>query len=139
MGHQPILWNDAWNLNIPSIDKQHKNIVKAINSLEQNLSEEGEQTLMDRLFEALDAYARIHFEYEIDLLIEKNYTDIEQHQLAHDEFLNQIEAFRYAFRGDYDRKQAREDIRSYLLDWLVNHIDQTDRKYCKHLLSAGIS
>jgi len=138
MPHQAILWNPSWNLNIPSIDSDHKNIVKAINALDKNLGEQGEQRLMNKLFDALDAYTRIHFNREIDLLIECNFTDIENHEVEHSKFLEKIEFYRAKCSGEFDHEALKQEIRTYLLDWLVVHIDQTDRKYQKHLIAAGV-
>ena len=139
MGITPFAWKPEWDLGIASIDGQHKNILKAINALQDFKPEKTARHIQVRLINALQQYARVHFKYEESLLAKANYPQLAEQEQDHQDFVAAIEGFKYQLRNHPGTPEFQENLLVFLLQWLESHINQTDRKYQEHLLEAGVS
>jgi methyl-accepting chemotaxis protein/hemerythrin len=65
------------------------------------------------------------------------YPDYEEHSLEHQKLLVQVQEF----KSDYDAgiKTMTVEVMGFLVDWLIDHIAQSDRKYAPFLKSKGVT
>jgi len=122
-----IEWNEKYSLNISLIDEQHKKLFVLINkaiSAEQNCNNAKEVLgILDEMTE----YAFKHLETEELYMKEFNFPEYQTHRNEHIDFVkNTIDYKNRVVGGDF---QIINEILGYLEQWLVKHIQRTDRKY----------
>jgi len=132
-------WDDSFSVDIESLDKQHKNIVRGINTLSESIKN-GVKTkiFLFKLFKALKAYADLHFGFEEKLLEENKYSELYEHLLEYKEFVRKLNTLQHAFDSKEDAVMIELEMMDFLKDWLIGHIMMTDRKYTKFLQQKGV-
>ncbi|MEO5331585.1 MAG: hemerythrin family protein [Magnetococcus sp. YQC-5] len=83
------------------------------------------------LFDDLIAYAKIHFTEEEEFLHVKNYPDLAQHRTKHNKLIDDLNAYQKIVQQNDEANIA--EIRRWLLEWLLNHVNQEDRAYAQYL------
>ncbi len=131
-----IKWDDHYSVNISLIDEQHKKLFELINKV--RMVENFSNNLISAL-ETLDQmkeYAREHFEIEEYFMKVCNFPELESHRNEHIDFANTIIDYknRVVF-GDY---QIINEILEYIVEWVDNHIQVTDKKYIDCFKKYGI-
>lgn len=131
-----IEWNEIFNLGIPRIDEEHKNLIDIINKV--ILSKEHNDS-PEELREALNEmtkYAQTHFATEELYMIKFNYPEYQYHKEQHLDFTTKIKAYESGLiNADY---HIANEILDYLKQWLVNHILKTDKKYVDCFRKNGL-
>jgi hemerythrin-like metal-binding protein len=135
-----IEWSaERHGLGIPGIDSQHQELFLVFNRLAE-LAEapdspdrtRGLVTVLKRLY----AYCHFHFNTEIELLRRHLYPEVREHVGLHGGFTMRVKEF-----IDTVRSSPHPDvgpILDSLVDWIVNHIMDEDRKYADWLHRNGI-
>ncbi len=142
ISHEPILWNDSFLTGIARIDEQHKVLVNTLNEANARLAVCVTRDLLEQITRDLLSYAIYHFETEESLMQEYDYAGLsiaenEQHRQEHRSFSTQVVALREGLRDG--RLVTREELLSFLNNWLVNHILHTDKRLGAFLTSHGYS
>jgi len=122
----PIKWKDAWNTGVPSIDKQHKELVDLVNKLSEQEPEKAHE-----LLPFLIEYAADHFMDEEELMSKINYADIEQHKLEHKLFTSALLDFSVNILSGSNRAKAKENLTDFVVKWFVYHFLKSDKKLAK--------
>jgi hemerythrin len=140
ISHEPIIWNDSYLTGIDRIDEQHKVLVNTLNEANARLALSVTRDLLEQITRDLLSYAIYHFETEETLMQEYDYlglsaADEEKHRSEHRSFSQQVVALRAGLRDG--RLVTREELLSFLNNWLVNHILFTDKRFGEFLLSHG--
>lgn len=81
-------------------------------------------------------YTRTHFQQEEALLRKANYPQLAPHQEQHRKFVADIEALERETQSGHTANSIK--VLNLLRDWLLNHIQKTDKQYSAHLNGAGI-
>lgn len=134
---QYLKWKSDYSVGIVSIDLQHRKLIDLINSLQTAVDyATGEQYERKALDELVD-YTMTHFKYEEDLMEKYGYTDFESHCREHARMIARVEKV----LADYHRDQhvALQEALDFLKDWLINHINGTDRQYSQFLIDKGVT
>ncbi len=122
-----IKWNDKYSVGISVIDDEHKKFIdiinKAIITKEHNDNPEELKEVLYRV----TMYAIKHFATEENYMIEFNYPEYQHHKEEHDDFA--IKAITYSKRVADGDSHFTNEVLEYLKQWLVNHIQITDRQY----------
>ena len=133
---QFVEWKDEYSVGIDSIDQQHKKLLSLINQLQTavdySTGEQFEQEALDELVE----YTKTHFTYEEGLMRDNDYPEFEPHKLQHEKMVKEVEKVLSEYQQDHDK--AMSDAAEYLKDWLVNHINGTDKEYSDYLIERGV-
>jgi hemerythrin len=129
-------WNDSYSVKVVLCDQQHKNLFDIINRLADAMRMgKGDEVVSKTVGELLQ-YTRTHFQQEEALLKRANYPQLAPHQEQHKKFVADIEAL---IRQTKEGKAANSiQVLNLLRDWLVNHIQKTDKAYSDCLNAAGI-
>lgn len=140
--HAPIIWNDSFLTGIERIDEQHKVLVNTLNEANSRLALNVTRDLLEQITRDLLSYAIYHFETEETLMQAYDYAgrsapDAEKHRQEHRSFSQQVVALREGLRDG--RLVTREELLSFLNNWLVNHILNTDKHFGEFLNSQGYS
>ena len=82
-----LIWKKEYLTGIDIIDKQHKDIITALNCLYRYLNTgklDGKS--IQNLITSIDCYTTIHFDTEEKMMLDSNYPDYEIHKKTHEYF-----------------------------------------------------
>ncbi len=131
-----ITWNKRYSVNIDVIDKQHMKLIELINDLNEAMKERKTKEILLNTILRLSDYTVSHFQYEEKLFKEYNYPETEKHKKEHDLFIKKVDEFKHGF--DSGELMLSVDIITFLMEWLVNHIQITDKKYISLFHEKGL-
>ncbi len=119
-----ISWDDNLNVGIDTIDEHHRYLFDLINDLYAVVVNKRGTRQVARLIRSLDAYAKIHFRAEEQMMSHYAYDGIGRQLHQHHAFEEKIGEF-------YDELHinplvAQFDVLAYMRDWLIHHIRVED-------------
>lgn len=119
-----IPWEESLSIGIDVIDEHHRYLFDLINDLYEVVAHKRGAREVARLIKALDAYAKIHFRAEEQMMEHYSYAGINSQ-------LNQHHAFEEKIQEFYEELHANPfvaqfDVLSYLRKWLIHHIRVED-------------
>ena len=131
-----LVWKDEYSVGINSIDQQHKKLIHMINQLQTAVKySTGEEFEREALNELVD-YTKTHFTYEEGMMEQNGYPDFEAHKAQHVKMIKKVEEVLAEYEKDSDT--AMENALGYLSEWLINHINGTDKEYSSFMISKGV-
>lgn len=131
-----LVWKDEYSVGINSIDLQHKKLINLINQLQTAVKySTGEDFEREALNELVD-YTKTHFTYEEGMMEQNGYPDFEAHKTQHVNMIKKVEEVLAEYEKDSDT--AMENALNYLSEWLINHINGTDKEYSSFMISKGV-
>jgi hemerythrin len=136
MENNEIKWLDSYNTGIEEIDEQHRILVNTINEANTKLNIDDSIQTLEAITKDLLSYVLYHFETEEDMMAEHNYKaysqeEYETHMKQHRDFSAQVLAVRESIK--VGKPIEKEVLIQFLTDWLINHINKTDKKLAKFL------
>jgi hemerythrin len=131
-----IKWNDKYSVNISLIDEQHKKLFELINkaNIVEKFSNNSKGIM--GILDQMTKYALKHFETEEHYMKEFNFPGYQSHRNEHIDFTNIT--IEYKNRAVGGESQITNEILEYLMQWLVNHIQVTDKEYIDCFKKNGI-
>jgi len=135
--HQNLIeWSDNFSVQVTTIDRQHKRLVDLINKLHKAMRTGAARTVIAQVIGELVEYTQVHFKDEEKMMERAGYADLEKHKVQHFKFVEEIAQFQEKFNSG--KTMISMDVMKFLKDWLLNHIQGTDKKYSADMIKAGI-
>jgi hemerythrin len=128
-------WNDGFRLGIRKIDEEHAIFLNILNSLEDAVAQGRGNQEVGKAINDLMLYAYNHFAGEEKLLRDYEYPDYERHMKIHEAATGNI--LELANTHQANSGNARQLV-LVLTEWLINHIQGTDKKYAPYLIAKGV-
>ncbi len=122
-----FVWTDKYSVGIQQVDEQHKRLVEMVNDLYEAMKAGRGNEVLGTVFNNLLAYTRTHFAEEEELMQQCGFPGFSAHKQLHDRLTKQVLDLGEQFRGGSNSLTV--PVASFLKDWLVDHIQGTDRKY----------
>ncbi len=136
MDNHMIEWNDKYSANISLIDEQHKKLFEIINKAIIVKKHRNVTKNVLGILDEMTEYALKHFETEERYMKDFNFPEYQAHRNEHIDFTNNsIDYKNRVIGGDF---QILNEILEYLKQWLVNHIQVTDKKYIDCFKKNGL-
>lgn len=132
-----IEWDDSFSIDINEIDQQHQMLFGMINALADAIDGEPDRSALRRVAHELISYIDIHFTHEETYFDEFGYTEAKQHKKEHAFFVQRVLEFMDGF--EQGNLAISSDMMQFLSDWLVTHIQGSDKKYAPFFLARGVS
>ncbi len=134
-----IVWNDTLVTGIEKIDEQHQILVNLFNEANAKLTVNNNAEFLEQITRDLLSYALYHFEAEEELMQKYGYTedkieDVDNHIRQHRSFSTKVVAVRNDIKAGI--LISREELLSFLNNWLINHILNTDKRLAAFLLAS---
>ena len=131
-----IVWDNQLSVAVPSIDREHQEMVALLNQLHDAISAGAPRSILSNALGQLIQSTKNHFAHEEHLFEQTIYPDAEAHRLEH---LN-TSAWLAEIRRKYDEGISGISLETvdYLKDWFFDHILGSDRRYSTWLREAGI-
>lgn len=127
-------WDESMALHLPTIDRQHKQLIGWINALSDSVLKGEGALVIDDMLQKLVSYVQEHFSYEERLMLSHNFPGFTSHRQEHDFFVTRL--------GDMHARITNGEELSiktldFLIDWTINHIKGTDQIYGRFLREAA--
>ncbi len=135
LGNGPLIpWTNDLALHISDVDAQHKQLINIMNELHSAMSANKSQTIILDVVSRLKDYINTHFSYEENLFDNSAYPKSREHKFIHKTFIEKVDAFEKDLKSG--RVTVSMEIMRFLKDWLVKHIQGTDRQYAPYVHKA---
>jgi putative two-component system response regulator len=124
-----IKWHDSFSVGVKIIDQHHQKLFSLINDLIVQAETDQQKKIIEKALNALLDYTNYHFKAEEKLF--KIHPEFKKHQDIHQNFVGKVSGFISAYKlGNTDFKPA---IVGFLVDWIKNHVLNTDKIYFREL------
>jgi hemerythrin len=123
-----MTWTPDLSVGVKVLDDDHKKLIGIINQLHFGIMAGHKREILGAVLDQLVDYARLHFAREESLLARSDYPDLVAHKLEHQKFMAQIANVRERYITAPARSLDME-LMILLSDWLVTHIEGTDKQY----------
>jgi len=134
----PIMeWNQTMSVGIESIDREHKQLVAMLNELYDGVQAGNGKETLARILDGLILYTRVHFSNEEGYFAKTGYAEAEPHKREHEKLVDQVHEVQKKFETEPTATLSL-DAMVFLKNWLIDHIQGTDKKYAAHLIANGI-
>ncbi|MCF8018535.1 MAG: bacteriohemerythrin [Vallitaleaceae bacterium] len=124
-------WSMDYSVQNSVLDDHHKNLLKLFNDAYDLIISNAPVENTIKLLSELKVYSIFHFSEEEKLMRAANYPYYEEHVKEHKKFIEDITKFKDAISEQ--TAELNEEIFLFLSDWLIHHIQKTDRKYIEFL------
>lgn len=126
-----IVWQEAYNLGIPEIDRQHQQLVKLLNDLLMAMRDGQTQAVIDSIISGLLQYASMHFDTEEAYLERYDYPETDKHKQEHQGFTARIHELNT--RLQQKKSGVALEAMEFMTDWLNQHIRGSDKLFLFYL------
>lgn len=124
-------WNERYKTGLVIIDERHKKLFELINDLYEYNIVNSRKEIIDKQLKELLEYIFQQFKTEEELLAKHKYPDFRLHRTEHDSLTKNL----MELRGRYHTGNTFviTEIITFLNNWLIIHILQSDMKFAKYL------
>ena len=129
----PLEWRDGLSVGVVEIDKQHKELIRRINSFICCVNEGQGKDKLENLFTFMERYALTHFECEEAHMDRTAYPSKVGHVKKHQEFIRMFSLLKSQVAKDGASLHVVASAQRYLCDWVVFHVSTMDMELGKHL------
>ncbi len=126
-----ITWSDKYSVNNSLMDSQHKKLIALINELNSAMKEGKGKLILHKIFDELINYTKYHFSNEEYLMKKADYPGLIEHQQIHKDLTKQVIDLQEKYLTDSNL--VTFETMNFLKNWLLNHIEGTDKKYSKFI------
>ena len=124
-----ISWSPKYSVNHPVMDAQHKQLIGLINELYSAMCQRRGKDVLQKILDELIKYTKVHFGSEEKLMRDMNYVEFAQHRHIHKILTQQVIRLQNKFKEG--KILLSIEVMEFLKNWLINHIQGTDKKYSK--------
>jgi len=131
-----LTWQDSYSVGVAVLDEDHKRLLNLINQLQTAAHYHTSDDYERETFDALVDYTKTHFQREEELMEKYGYPDLDAHRKQHQAMIAEVGKLLEAYQKDRDG--TIEGAIRYLQNWLLNHINGTDKEYSAFLNEKGV-
>jgi len=132
-----IYWMPDYNTGIEIIDKQHRLLVDLINELHDAHGNGSDHRTLLRILNKIGVFAASHFAREEHLFDTHGYPDTDDHLEEHTYFEDML--FQFEDECKAGNQEITASVLSFFSEWLVSHINGSDKQYVSFLKARGVS
>ncbi|MBP2290441.1 bacteriohemerythrin [Azospirillum rugosum] len=130
-------WNDKLSVGVTQFDNEHKKLVAMVNELFDAVQAGRGKDALGKILDGLIAYTKTHFANEERYFQQLGYPDLAAHKAEHDALARQVLDVQQKYHSGATATLSME-VMNFLKNWLVKHIQGTDKKYGPFLNGKGI-
>ncbi len=131
-----IEWNDTFSVKVKELDEHHKKLINYINELQESMKLGKGKEIIGEIIDKLADYTKFHFSAEENYMTKFNDPGYEKHKEGHEYFVSKVEEFRNEI--EKSTSQVSIQVLGFLIEWLLNHILNVDKKYSKLFNDNGL-
>jgi hemerythrin len=124
-------------VGVTLLDDDHKKLVGLVNELYDGIQAGAGKESVGKVLDRLIDYTKVHFAHEEQFFSQTAYPASAAHKKEHDALCQQVVAVQEKYRAGAGNTLSFE-VLNFLKNWLVNHIQGSDKKYGPYLNAKGI-
>ena len=132
-----MTWTDKMSVGVKVIDDDHKKLVGMVNQLYDGINAGQGKEALGKVLDGLVDYTKFHFHREEEFFAQTGYASAVAHKKEHDDLTKQVIDVQTKYKNGAVTTLSLE-VMNFLKNWLVNHIQGSDKKYGPHLNAKGI-
>ncbi|WP_315068872.1 bacteriohemerythrin [uncultured Clostridium sp.] len=128
-----LIWKEEYSIGIELVDEQHKHLFEIGNQAYELIKSELRTDQYDevvQILEDLRQYTKFHFQTEENYMLKINSDQLPSQKIAHGEFIKKIYSIDFK-KFDGDAKKYLDDILSFILNWILEHVLHKDKLILK--------
>jgi hemerythrin-like metal-binding domain len=141
-GLNEMLWKDKYELGVPLIDTQHKELFKRVDAFLQTLRSSAswdEKVLrVNETLEFMKGYVVEHFRDEEEFQKSVGYPGYEIHKQIHTDMVNYVVMVSAEYEREGCSEQLMQQFAGKLLAWLINHVAAEDQRIATYAIEKGV-
>lgn len=138
-----MLWKDTYELGVPQIDAQHKELFRRVEAFFQVLrSKEPWEDKLPKINETLEfmkGYVVKHFRDEEEYQKKINYPGFDAHKQLHIGMVEYVLEVSKKFEESNNDENLMQQFGGRLLSWLINHVAAEDQRIADYAIKEGVS
>lgn len=131
-----LTWDDSYSVGIAVLDEDHKRLLNLINQLQTAAHYKTSDKYEKEAFDALLDYTKNHFQREEELMEKYEFPGLDAHKQQHQAMIDEVSRLISAYQESPD-VTIEKTIR-YLQEWLIKHINGTDKEYSGFLYKKNV-
>jgi len=128
-----VQWNEDLATGVDTIDNQHKEIFRRINTLLDACKSGKGRDALGETIRFLQDYVVTHFTAEEALQRQSAYPEYDAHKALHEEFLISFDALKQEFDKEGATLGMVLQTNRVVVNWLVHHIGKWDKALAEHI------
>lgn len=128
-------WKEEYSVGIEEMDKQHLKLLEIVNEFHE-ISKTRDFERISTILDKLRLYTVEHFESEEDYMRRAGYNRLDEHIEQHKDLVEKLEEFEYQYQSQ--EHIYSDQFMAFLIDWLVEHIMDSDMDYIESMKQAGL-
>ena len=132
-----MTWNEKMSVGVVALDNEHKKLVAMVNELYDGIQAGKGTDALARVLDGLISYTAAHFKHEEEFFAKTGYPATAAHKQEHDALTKQVLDVQAKYKAGATGTLSLE-VMNFLKNWLINHIQGSDKRYGPHLNAAGI-
>jgi hemerythrin len=124
-----IEWNQKLAIGVDVIDGQHRQWIQRFNDVAAAIATQEGPVQIGKTLDFLADYTQQHFATEEKIMTAAGYPELPAHLTQHRELTQTLQDLLRDFEEEGATQKLAETVNSYLRNWLINHIQETDRKF----------
>lgn len=120
-------WKEEFSVRVGAFDSHHKRLVDLLGALHDAMAKRKSAEVIGGILKELIAYTRYHFSEEEKLMTSLGYAALQQHRKEHEWFTGKVAQF--AQKHQEGGLGVGIETMTFLKNWLVDHILETDKQY----------
>lgn len=136
--NMPLMeWNTKLSVGVNTFDEEHKVLVGMVNELFDAVQAGHGREVLGGIVDRLIAYTANHFAHEERFMTLHKYPDLAAHKAEHEALVKQVLDVQAKYHSGATATLSI-DVLNFLKNWLVKHIQGTDKKYGPFLTEHGV-
>ncbi len=131
-----FVWKENLSVSVKSMDEQHKKLIDMLNEFYDNIAHRPNTENIAILLNSLRQYIIVHFSLEERYMEQSKFPDYKEHKKQHDAFITKVEELEEKLNNG--KMLLSLEVITFLKDWLLKHIQISDKKYSEHFAKNGI-
>ncbi|MBI5093979.1 MAG: hemerythrin family protein [Candidatus Hydrogenedentes bacterium] len=132
-------WSDSLCVDESLIDEQHKTWIQKLNDVSVAIEAHQGPTRIAEALEFLNEYTSFHFSTEERYMAKYAYPDSAEHLKKHADLKKALADLELEYEEEGATHLLAQSIDFFAVNWLVNHITETDVKLGVYFRSKGIA
>jgi hemerythrin len=132
-------WTEDLSVGVETIDNQHKELFRRINSLVEAIKQGKCKTEITGVIMFLEEYALSHFGEEETFMKEHAYPPYHDHKAQHAIFIKNLSELRKELEDIGPSYVLSVTTNQVIVDWIIDHIAKTDKKLGRFLQDRSIT
>jgi len=137
MADELVPWDDDFLVGHENIDLQHQELVKMTNKFYAGVQMGGvvAKVFFMQTIQGAVQYVKTHFSTEEEIMKKINFPFMKEHKKQHEAFIAQVT--REVKNFEKVDVPDHAGFVKYLMDWILNHVANTDKKLTPYLAKLG--